>query len=353
MDAANIGMPAISPRIAHDSLKLAQEIKKQKLHINPNCAARTLIEDVIPIVDITQKTGLALETYLFQGSSPIRQYAEDWDVQSMIKTMSDSITFAEKEGLKTAYVTEDTIRSHPDTLRTLFKAALHAGVKRLCHCDTVGHATADGITALYHFTQEIIKETGATDIKIDWHGHNDRGLALSNALTAVECGYDRVHGTALGMGERVGNTSADLLLVNLKLLGWIDWDLSALAEYCQHASHMMSIPLPNNYPVFGSNAFQTGTGIHAAALIKALKKGDTSLANLVYSGVPANDFGLEQTISIGPMSGHSNVLYWLEKNNIHPQQKLVEKIYNTAKKSSSILSDESITNIVNEFRSES
>jgi 2-isopropylmalate synthase len=137
---------------------------------------------------------------------------------------------------------------------------------------------------------------------------------MPNALAAIEEGADRVHGTALGIGERVGNTAMDLLLVNLKLLGMHDVDLSRLPDYCSLAAEICGIEIPHSYPVVGSDAFRTGTGVHASAIIKAMKMGDDWLVDRVYSGVPASLFGLEQTIEVSPVSGLSNVRYWLNEH---------------------------------------
>src|SRR5439155_27083764 len=146
-----------------------------------------------------------------------------------------------------------------------------------------------------------------------WHRHCDRGRAVAECLAALVAGAECVHGCALGLGERVGNTQMDQMLVNLKLMGippWAERDVSKLKQYCQAVSRATGVPIPANYPVVGEDAFRTATGVHAAAVIKAYKKNDTELADAVYSGVPAKLFGLEQIIDVGPMSGKSNVLFW-------------------------------------------
>jgi 2-isopropylmalate synthase len=180
---------------------------------------------------------------------------------------------------------------------------------------------------------------------VDWHGHSDRGLGVANSLAAFEAGADQAHGTALGLGERVGNTPMDQLLVNLKLLGAIDRDLSRLKEYCEAVSEAAGVPIPPNYPVVGADAFRTATGVHAAAVIKAFRKQDVELANQVYSGVPSHWFGMEQKIEIGPMSGKSNVLFWLEKRGIAPSDELVERIFDRAKRADRVLTDAEILEI--------
>src|SRR5690606_25375792 len=259
---------------------------------------RTVIADVEPIARISQEAGIPIEACTFIGSSPIRQYAEDWTLDRMLQATEDAVTFAVGEGLDVMYVTEDTTRARPDVLKRLYGLAIRCGAKRLCIADTVGHATPHGTMQLLRFVREEIVAPSGEDVKVDWHGHRDRGLGLANTLAAIEAGADRVHGTALGIGERVGNTEMDLLLVNLHLLGMHEGDLSRLPEYCNAVSQATGVPIPPNYPVFGEDAFRTGTGVHAAAIIKARAKGDDWLADMVYSGVPAAMFGRRQRIEV-------------------------------------------------------
>jgi 2-isopropylmalate synthase len=299
------------------------------------------------MVDISQKAGLPVEVYTFIGSSPIRVLAEDWNLERLLKLSAEAIDAGVKNGLEVCYVTEDTIRSRPEVLAALFKNAVDHGAKRLCVCDTVGHATPDGVRNLIQFTRSIVTGMGAHDVKIDWHGHNDRGLGLVNALYAIEYGADRVHGTALGIGERVGNTPMELMLLNLKLAGALEHqDLSKLLQYCQTVSRATDFAIPINYPLVGADAFRTSTGVHAAAIIKAQNKGDQWLADRIYSGVPAGMFGRKQEIEIGPMSGASNVSFWLRTRGIEPSTDLVQKIIATAKNADHVLREEEVLAII-------
>ncbi|HKR61590.1 MAG TPA: hypothetical protein VJS64_18025, partial [Pyrinomonadaceae bacterium] len=299
------------------------------------------------VVEISQRAGIPIEACTFIGSSSVRFFAEDWTLDKLLKLTEDAVTFAVGEGVPVMYVTEDTTRADPETLRALYTTAIRCGAKAVCVCDTVGHSTPDGARAVVRFVKSIIEEQGG-GVRLDWHGHQDRGLGVINSIAAIEGGADQVHGSALGMGERVGNTPMDQLLVNLKLMGWIDNDLSRLGEYCEIASKACDWSIPHNYPVFGRDAFRTGTGVHAAAVIKSYKKGDRELADLVYSGVPARQFGLEQVIEIGPMSGKSNVIYWLEKRGIEPSDERVNRIYEYAKQASSVLAEEDIRQLVSQ-----
>ena len=341
LDTADIGLPGAGPHVVRDVLRLAQEMVSSKLTISANCAARTMVRDIEPVVDVSQKTGLAIEVCTFIGSSPIRQYAENWTEDMMLANTREAVTFAVQHGLSVMYVTEDTVRARPETLRRLFLAAIECGAKRLCLCDTVGHATPTGAANLVRFAKQVVLESGA-DVGLDWHGHSDRGLAVANTIAAIRAGATRVHGCAIGIGERVGNTPMDQLLVNLRLLGWIDNDLTALTDYCDKTSRATGVPIPVNYPVVGADAFRTGTGVHAAAVIKAFKKGDTWLADRVYSGVPADMVGRHQEIEVGPMSGESNVVYWLESRNIVATPERVLAVFQRAKSVDRLLVDDEI-----------
>src|SRR6266567_4677361 len=343
--AADIGLPGAGPRVVDQVRALATEIRDQRLPIAPNCAARTVITDIEPIVRVSDEVGIKIEAATFIGSSPIRQYTEDWTVDRIVAASEEAVTYAVKHGLPVMYVTEDTTRARPETLKALYGAAIACGARRICLADTVGHATPDGVRALVNFVkQEIVKQN---DVKIDWHGHRDRGMGLSNCITAIEAGVDRDHATALGVGERVGNAEMDLLIVNLNLLGAHRRDLAKLPEYCRLVADAVGMPIPANYPVLGADAFRTGTGVHAAAIIKAKKKGHDWLANRVYSSVPAEEFGLAQKIEISPVSGLSNVKYWLETHGYDADEEAACRIlFEAAKRTDRVLSDEECHRLV-------
>jgi 2-isopropylmalate synthase len=352
IDNVNIGLPGAGKRAFEDVVELGREIRDAKLKIKPACAARTHLNDIRPIVEASQKLGTPIECMTFIGSSPIRLYAEDWNLEQMLKRSSEAIDFAVKNGLPATYVTEDTTRSRPEVLATLFRNAIEHGASRLCLCDTVGHATPDGIKNLIGWTRNFIRSMGV-EVGIDWHGHNDRGLGVTNAIIALEYGADRTHGTILGIGERVGNASLDQVLINLKLLGELpDHDLSKLLLLCRLTAKACHVQIPYNYPMSGSDAFRTATGVHAAAIIKAERKGHAFLADRIYSGVPAGMFGREQEIEIGHMSGESNILYWLRKRHIEPEPSLVKEILAAAKSTDHLLTEDEVHQVIKEHRSE-
>jgi 2-isopropylmalate synthase len=348
--ALDIGLPGAGPRAVADVEALARVIADERLPIEPNCAARTVIADVRPVVEVSQRVGIPIEAATFIGSSPIRQYAEDWTLERMLKATEEAVSFAVAEGLPVMYVTEDTTRARPETLKALYGAAIRCGARRICLADTVGHATPHGVRQLVRFVRREIIEPSGEDVKLDWHGHRDRGLAVPNCLAAIEEGVDRVHGTALGVGERCGNAEMDLLLVNLKLLGLHEWDLAKLPAYVELASRACRVPIPYNWPVFGEDAFRTGTGVHAAAIIKAEAKGDAWLADRIYSWVPAGLFGMRQVIEISPMSGLSNVRYWLRTHGYDTADDgLSQYVFEAAKRSDHTFSDAEVHALCEEY----
>jgi len=347
IDTVNIGLPGAGPRAYSDTEALAREIATARMKIRPNCAARTHKNDIRPIIEISERVGFPIEAATFIGSSPIRRLVEDWTVEHLQRTSEEAVKFAVAGGLPVMYVTEDTIRTDPATVITLYSTAIRAGAHAAVLCDTVGHATPRGAYNLVKFFIDDVVKPSGEKIRVDWHGHNDRGLSIANSIGAIMGGADQVHAAALALGERVGNTPMELMLVNLRLFGAIDRDLSKLKHYSETVAKATHTKIPANYPVVGRDAFRTATGVHAAAIVKAFKKGDRKLANAIYSGVPADLFGLEQLIEIGPMSGKSNVLFWLEKRGLPATDEIVERILQAAKQSERVLTDDEILALTN------
>ncbi len=341
--SVNIGLPGAGPRAVKDVEALAREIAHNRMKIRPNCAARTVETDIRPIAEISQRVGIAIEAATFLGSSPIRRLVEDWTVEHLERTTEKAVKFAVAEGLPSMYVTEDTVRTDPDTVQRLYRAAIRSGARAIVLCDTVGHATPEGAYNLVKFVVDTVVKPSGESIRVDWHGHRDRGLSIANSLAAIAAGARQIHAVALSLGERVGNTPMELLLVNLRLMGLVQSDLTYLRAYCEKIAKSTHTTIPPNYPVFGRDAFRTATGVHAAAIVKAINKHDKFLADAVYSGVPAHLFGLEQIVEVGPMSGKSNVLYWLARHKFPPSDELVNRIFDAAKQSTRVLTDDELT----------
>jgi len=352
ISSLDLGLPGAGPRAVEHVEALAREIAQNKMRIRANCAARTHENDIRPIAEVVQRTGLNIAAATFIGSSSIRRYTEGWTDDFLLATTEKAVKYAVSLGLEVMFVTEDTSRCDPEMVKRLYATAIRHGARAIVICDTAGHATPIGAFALVRFVLEEVVKPSGENVRVDWHGHCDRGLAVANSLAAIMAGAQCVHACALGIGERVGNTQMDQMLVNLKLAGippWAAQDLTQLKEYCQAVSRATGVTIPPNYPVIGEDAFRTATGVHAAAVIKAYKKNDLELANAVYSGVPAQLFGLEQVIDIGPMSGKSNVLFWLDRHGIAPTEDIVDRVYQLAKTSDHTLSEAEILACVHAF----
>jgi len=348
IDTADIGLPGAGARVARDVERLARAIADGRMRIRANCAARTMVADIKPIAEIQQRTGVPIECGAFIGSSPVRQYAEGWELDYLRKCTEEAITFAVKQGLTVMYVTEDTTRADPESLRLLFTTAIRAGASRLCIADTVGHATPNGAKAVVQFVKSVVAELGVADVGIDWHGHRDRGFGVASSIAALEAGATRLHGAALGIGERCGNTPIDLLLVNLVMMGYIERDLSGLPAYAAAVARVCDVGIAPNYPVIGADAFRTATGVHAAAVVKAFRKGDRALMDAVYAAVPASLVGRHQEIEVGPMSGRSNVVFWLESRGLPATDEVVDRIFAAAKASERTLTHEQVESLIGE-----
>jgi isopropylmalate/homocitrate/citramalate synthase len=349
IDTVNVGLPGAGARAFEDAEALAREILGSRMKIRPHAAGRTQKQDVQAIINLSERVGKPLEAALFLGTSPIRRLVEDWTVEFLQRTTEDAVKQAVSAGLPVMYVTEDTVRTDPETLVALYSAAIRAGARAIVLCDTVGHATPRGAYNLVKFAIEKIVKPSGEKIRVDWHGHNDRGLAVANSMAAIAAGADQVHAAALALGERVGNTPMEMMLVNLKLLGVENFrgrDLSQLKKYSEAVAAATKTVIPPNYPIVGRDAFRTQTGVHAAAIAKAYKRDDPELADAIYSGVPAHLFGLEQIIEIGPMSGRSNVVYWLGKRGLPAADDVVDRILAAAKQSSSVLTEAEILALV-------
>lgn len=346
IDAASIGMPVSGEQAYDTSLGLARYAVRHRLPIRLHCAARTVPSDIEPILDIAQRAGVPIEVMAFIGSSPIRMYTEKWDLPYMIGLVRDAVRFTVSHGADICLITEDTTRAAPEILRALYTAALDEGARRICLCDTVGHATPAGTRLLVEYVRsEILAARGHAGVPVDWHGHNDRGLGMANAIAAIAAGVDRVHGTALGIGERCGNSPMEQLMLNLHLAG-DDRPIADLDGYCRSAAQAFDRAISPDRPVVGDDAFRTVSGVHAAAIAKAESGHGSDLADVIYSGVPASAFGRRHQIEVGPSSGNSNVRHWLRDHGIAETQPFVEYLLDAARSSSHTLSEGEISRLV-------
>lgn len=348
INSANIGFPISGSEQFNDVVALAAHVKKNKYKISLECGGRLHKKDVQAIIEASQRAGLGLDAGLFIASSHIRHMVEAWSLPMMKKMIKEGVGLAVKNGLRVMFVTEDTTRAHPKTLDYLYNSAIDAGAVRLCLSDTVGHATPIGTSNLLTFIKRnIIKKN--KHILLDWHGHNDRGLALANTYAAITHGINRVQATALGVGERAGNISMEELVFNLSMDNIGQWNLKELKKYAKIASRILKFKLPANYPIIGKDVFKTATGVHAAAILKSIQINNHTLAGVVYSAIDPIKVDRNFHILIGPMSGKANVIYHLTKHNIPFNARLVDAILKLAKSERRIVKNREILRLAKKF----
>jgi 2-isopropylmalate synthase len=341
IDQANIGFPASDDQQFRDIVEIGRVAAAGKLSLRLEVAARCTPGDVHAILDAAEQSGYAFEAGIFIGSSSIRRFVEGWDLDMLVRRVREHVALATRRGLRVMFVTEDTTRTDPETIRVLYDAAISEGATRLCVADTVGWAAPRGVARLMRFiVREVIR--GQAGLEIVWHGHRDLGLEMANCLAAVEGGAHALEATALGIGERAGNAAMELVLAHLHLSGLRSSPLLALTDYAHYASRILRDPIPFRQPVVGPEAFSHGSGVHAAAIRKALELGRPDLAGVVYSPIDPDVVNRTFGITVGRMSGRSNAILALRTLGIEPTQGLVQAVLAAAKASDFPLTNERI-----------
>jgi 2-isopropylmalate synthase len=339
---ADIGLP-MSAQL-HDIRALLTTIAEERLAIQPGLAVRTVIADFETVARLRDEfPTLPIKANAFLAMSRLRMWAEEWEWSQVLDRAISSVAWAKRHGIPVMFVTEDTTRSRPEDVRALYTLAVKEGASEVCVADTVGDALPWGAKSIVKFVRGALDEAGYQGVRINWHGHSDRGMGLVNCFGAIEGGADVVHGTIMGIGERSGNAQLDMLLVNLKLLGLWEPPLDKLREYVEVVSASTGIGVPLNYPVFGTDAFRTATGVHAAAIVKAKRRGELDVADLVYSSVPASMVGRTQRIDVGPLSGKWCASAWLEANGYRADdEERIARILEIARRSGRTLQSEEL-----------
>lgn len=340
IDAIEIGFPIASSSHKQDLIALAKHAKNNKYPMLLSCLSRTIVSDVEAIVDVSQKAGTEMTVNLLVGSSKIRHFVENWTLGGIKKWIEDCICIAYTNNLPVEFVTEDTTRSEKETLKFLYSIAINKGVKRIWIADTVGEATPSASKNITTFFKKKI--IGRKKIGLDWHGHDDKGLGVANALAALEAGADRIQATALGIGERAGNTAMEQIIINLQLAHAGHYNLKKLSDYSRLASEMIGVPIRDNYPGIGALVHATAAGMHAAAIVKARRLKRKDLEGVVYSPFHPEMFGRDIEILIGPMSGNANVEWNLEKLGLKKDKTIIAKILTMAKSENRFIGIEEI-----------
>jgi 2-isopropylmalate synthase len=345
--SADLGFPGSSPAALAECAAIAKSVAASGYPLVQGYAGRTHGSDIRAICELAQAASVPVEAYIFIGVSPIRQYVEQWDPGLIQQKVRKSVSQCRRDGVEFVLVLEDAVRCTPEVLRRVYDVAVDSGIRRVTLCDTVGAALPNGTESLIAWSNSYF-DYREHQVGLEWHGHNDRGLALINSLTALALGCERVHGTILGIGERAGNASLDQLMVNAHLDEHARYDLTALREYSEYAGSVLGVGIPDNYPAMGRAVFQTSAGVHASAIMKAHERGNAQIKDAVYSSVPASLFGREQEVLIDASSGASNVRYWLLVNGYDHDGRddAIEHVLARAKASRCPLSDEEIRRIV-------
>lgn len=343
--AITAGFPGAGRRAYRDCLAIAQYVLTQRYPTRLVYSGRTHPDDVGATCEIAQQAQCEIDAYSFIGISPVRQRVEDWSVEMIERRVIAAARQCDQAGVNFVLVLEDATRCTPCILSRIYDTAVDVGVERIVLCDTVGAATPASTRALVRWSFDHFRRC-AHSMALDWHGHNDRGLALINSLVALDAGCDRIHGTALGIGERAGNTAIDQLILNRYLQHGDDFDLQSLRQYCEYASAVLGISIPVNYPALGSHVFTTSAGVHAAAILKAQQTGDNDLLDGVYSSVPARIFGRRQEVLVDGSSGASNVKFWLTEHGYEPKPHLVSHVLEAAKSANRPLTAQQIGNLI-------
>ncbi len=348
--SASIGVPGMGPRQFADALDLARELMRGQWPIDASCGVRASVKDVATALDVRERSGLDVELAIAVPASPIRLEAEGITLDRLQEVTETAIAFAVRAGARVAGVLEDASRTPPEVLAVLIRHLLALGASAIRVCDSVGHAMPDGTRALIRFATEQVKGRGGRAIRVEWQGQQDRGMALANALAAVDAGADRVLASALGLGERSGTVPMELLLTNLRLAGRWPHTLGALAEYCETAAAAFGVRIAPAHAVVGADAFRTGTGSHATALVKALRAGDRWLADNVCTGVPASLVGAESRIDVSPVSGLSNVRWWLSQHGYDPTDLvLMRELLLAVKQTQRVASDDELRSMADKL----
>lgn len=339
----DVGMPASSPRVWEDAAQLVRRIDDQKLRLTPLVSGRMSEVDLEAIVGLCEGVGHPVASYLFFPTSAIRARAEGWSDREVEQRIAEVLGRGHALGLPLCFVAEDASRTEPERLLRYVSVALDRGASRICLCDTTGALMPGGAARLVELTREHLLRHHAGSVGLDWHGHDDRGLGLATALAAYEAGVDVVHATALGEGERAGNTALELLVANWVLGKLLPSEcLAAVGRYTTAMADALGINISPKHPVVGRDAFRTATGVHARAIQKAALCGESELADLVYTSIPASVLGRSQEICVGACSGHANARHWLHQHGVLLTPELTDRLLAFAKTSDHVLSDDEL-----------
>lgn len=350
VDAIDICMPGVRGKYYREGVECAQYISRNHPNIEIVVLARTIEDDVAATIDFSKDAGVRLSVILFRGSSDLRLLAEDWNEDQIVEDMHRFSKILTCAGQKVISATEDTTRTRPEFLKSIFEAGITGGASELCVADTVGYADPTGTQRQMEWIRQNI--SGANDLPIHFHGHDDTRNSVANSIAAIKSAPNTiVHATWLGVGERAGNTPMEGLLSDLERRGIDKYDISHVVPAAKLTSHAFNTPIPVNHPLVGEIVFTNMSGIHAAGIFKAEQKGMEDIAGVVYSAVSPHRVNREHKFNIGVLSGRYNVIANIERINkqhglnIVYSDELAKELVRQANIQNADLSDEQIIRV--------
>ena len=208
-------------------------------------------------------------------------------LDQVLEYIEDSVRYARSRGLRVRYTVEDASRTEPSLVARAFRTALNAGADRLCFADTVGVLEPEEVGLRI---RSLKRAFAGVDLEV--HFHDDRGLALANALAAIDAGADWVSTSVNGLGERAGITDLCLLLANLHYRGERQIVSGpALRDISARVVEYSGTPVDARRPVTGRHAFSHTAGLHVKAVLR-----DES----AYSWISPKVFGTRTSIAGEP-----------------------------------------------------
>ena len=325
-----LGFPGASEDAYHECRLLVQFIRDMQWPLVPRLLGRANQSDMAAICRLQEETGVPLQADFFINICALRLKVEGWNLATITQMIHQASEQLDRHGVSYSISLEDATRSDTSIIEKMLCTIVNTKAIAIVLCDTVGACLPSGVANLLRFVKKTIAAHNSHIFQW-WHGHNDRGLALANALCALDHGIDGISGTFLGIGERSGNICIEQIMLHLNQYYGSAYCLDSARQYCSLLSRYTEYTMPINQPLFGNQSFTTTAGTHIRALEKAKRFG-TGAHDLLYSSVAAHDLGRQQQIMLGPMSGRSAVKSVLEQIGESYDEKKISTLFNYFKK---------------------
>ena len=303
------------PAVSQEELESVRSISKLGLRADVLCLARTLESDI----DAVLKCDIDMVLLFIATSELHLRYKLKTTGEDVIERAVRATEYAKSHGLVVSMSTEDSTRSDLGLMLKLYGKCEEAGATRIGITDTLGCASP---WAISHLVSEV---SGRTKLPVSAHLHNDFGLALPNALSALASGAEAIATTVGGIGERAGNVPLEQLTMALKMLYGRDIGISTegLTELGKTVFEFAGVGMPVNQPWIGPNAFSHESGIHVAAVLNC---------PLTYECVTPESVGNRRRLVLGKHSGTAIVRSRLAERGVSPSQERICDIVREIKK---------------------